>query len=186
MVLDDAKDGISAIVCSDAEILTGSTDGRVRCYDVRMGKLVVDVQPGPVTSLSLGGDRRTLLVSCLDGKIRLLDRENGSCLRTFPPEKGFEAESGKVGYRNESLRLQSCLAVNDGLVLNGSEADGCVRAWDVVSGKEVSCVEVSKNDTGAKGKVVSVVKWREGSDVDGRKGLWAAGGADSMVRIYGS
>lgn len=178
MVLDDAKDGVSALLCWDKEVIAGSTDGRVRSYDVRMGRCVVDVQPGPVTSLSVSRDGRTMLVGCLDGKLRLMDRESGNCLRTFPPEGKMGGEEG--GYRNESFRLLSTLAVNDSTVLSGSEADGRVRGWDVLSGKQVASVEVSETE-----KVVSVVKWREGSEVESRRGLWAAGGADGVIRIYG-
>lgn len=175
MVLEDAKDGVSALVCWDKEVIVGSTDGRVRGYDIRMGRCVSDVMPGPVTSLSLSRDGRTSLVGCLDGRLRLMDRENGGCLRAFPPE-GKMGEGG--GYRNESLRLQSALAVNDSVVISGSESDGWVRGWNVVSGKQIANVEVSE-------KVVSVVKWREGSEVESRRGVWAAAGADGMVRIYG-
>jgi len=178
MVLEDAKDGVSALWCWDKEVIAGSTDGRVRSYDVRMGRCVVDVQPGPVTSLSVSRDGRTVLVGCLDGKLRLTDRENGGCLRTFPPEGKMGPEEG--GYKNESLRLHSTLALNDSIVLSGSEADGRVRGWDVLSGKQAASIEVSET-----GKVISVVKWREGSEVESRRGVWAAGGADGVVRIYG-
>lgn len=182
MVLEEAKDGITSLLYWDKEIIAGSTDGRIRSYDVRMGRCVIDVQPGSVTSLSLSRDGRTMLVSCLDGKIRLMDRENGSCLRTFPPDEkvSSQAATQRGEYANTSLRLQSCLAVNDALVLSGSEADGKVRGWDVLSGKQVGAINVSES-----GKVVSVVKWREGSEAEERRGVWAAGGADGVVRVYG-
>ena len=186
MVLDDAKDGISALACFDTEIVTGSTDGRMRSYDVRVGKVIVDTQPGSVTSLCLSRDGRMLLVGCLDGKLRLMDREKGGCLRSFPPDAQFGSESDNTtGYRNEGLRLQSCLALNDGVVLSGSEADGRVRAWDVLSGKDVGSVEVSSGGTDGNGKVVSVVRWRQGSEIESRRGIWAAGGASGTVSIYG-
>jgi mitogen-activated protein kinase organizer 1 len=43
MTLSDAKDSISCLAVIDAEIYAGSTDGRVRVYDVRMGRTSVDV-----------------------------------------------------------------------------------------------------------------------------------------------
>lgn len=43
MTLSDAKDSISSIDVSGAEILAGSVDGRVRCYDLRMGCMDQDV-----------------------------------------------------------------------------------------------------------------------------------------------
>ncbi|KIW29717.1 uncharacterized protein PV07_05507 [Cladophialophora immunda] len=177
MVLEEAKDGISSVVVpgNGHEVVAGSIDGRVRSYDIRTGKVTVDVMPGSVTSLDLSRDARTMLVGCLDGRIRLMDRGDGTCLRAFPPEDARE------GYKNESLRLRSCLGANDALVLSGSESDGSVRAWDVLSGKSVGSVRVSESD-----RVVSVVRWREGSLGQARQSLWAGGGADGVVKIYGA
>lgn len=194
MVLDEAKDGISCLAIPEnngVEILAGSIDGRLRAYDVRMGRCTVDVQPGPVTSLDVSADAKTLLVGCLDGKIRVMDRADGSCLRTFPPpaQPGHDDDGGHLdnnnddendGYKNDSLRLRSCFAVDERLVLSGSEADGKVRAWDVLSGKSIGTVDVNTKT----GKVVSVVKWRPGSQAQATRGLWAAGGAEGVVKIY--
>ena len=175
MIMEEAKDGVSALLVPGTgyEVIAGSIDGRVRCYDMRMGKVTVDVMPGSVTSLDISRDSRTLLVGCLDGRIRMMDRADGTCLRAFPPE-------GESGYRNEGLRLKSCFGSNESLVLSGSEGDGDVRAWDVLSGKQLGTVGVSPA-----GKVVSVVKWREGSQAQERQHLWAGGGADGVVKIYG-
>lgn len=105
-----------------------------------------------------------------------MDRENGGCLRSFP--RGDEGE--RDGYVNEKLRLQSCLGGDGAVVLSGSESDGRVRAWDVVTGKTVGAVDVSDS-----GKVVSVVKWRAGSVAGNRSAVWGAGGSDGIVKIYG-
>ena len=170
MSFEEAKDGVSAIVVDDGSVISGSVDGRVRTYDLRMGRVTVDVMPGAVTSLDLSRDGRTVLVGCLDGRIRMMDRTDGTCLRAFP-------EEGEQGYKNESLRLKSCFGRNEGLVLSGSEGDGDVRAWDVLSGKKISNVQVGA-------KAVSVVKWREGSQAQARQSLWAAAGADGVVKVY--
>ncbi|KIV92726.1 hypothetical protein PV10_03997 [Exophiala mesophila] len=187
MVLDDAKDGISCLAIPEnnpVEILAGSIDGRLRAYDIRMGACTVDVQPGPVTSLDLSADANSVLVGCLDGMIRLMDRADGSCLRTFPPPPGehdHDLDHVDVnGYKNDSLRLRSCFAVDERLVLSGSEANGKVYAWDVLSGRSVGTVNVNTKT----GKVVSVVKWRSASQAQARRGLLAAGGAEGIVRIY--
>ena len=176
MIMEDAKDGVSSIAIPENgyEVVAGSIDGRVRSYDVRMGRVTSDVMPGAVTSLEVSRDAKTMLVGCLDGKIRVMDRADGSCLRALPGEEGG-------GYKNEALRLKSCFALNEAMVLSGSESDGLVRAWDVLLGKCIRIVEVSSS-----GKVVSVVKWREGSQAQGRHGLWAAGGAEGTVKIYSS
>lgn len=180
-ILEEAKDGISALVVRAEEIIAGSVDGRVRTYDVRMGRIVVDVQAGPVTSLDMTRDGKCVLVGCLDGKIRLMDRMDGACLRIFP-DVGMEGkdDSGGGGYKNDGLRLQSCLGANEGLVVSGSEADGNVRAWDVMTGKLVANLPVSEN-----GKVISVVRWRDGIKSQGKQAVWAAGGTEGIVRIYG-
>ena len=63
------------------------------------------------------------------------------------------------------------------MVLSGSETDGRVRAWDVLSGKVVASVLVSE-----KGSVVSCVEWREGG---AERNVWAAGAADGRVAVFG-
>lgn len=181
MVLDEAKDGVASVVVpgNGHEVVSGSVDGRIRSYDVRMGRVTVDVMPGAVTSLDLSRDAKTVLAACLDGRIRMMDRADGTCLRAFPPADHEEGGSGSGSYKNDSLRLRSCFALNESLVLSGSESDGKVRAWDVLSGKSVGTVDVNPS-----GKVVSVVRWREGSQAQGRQGLWAGGGVDGIVKIY--
>ncbi len=177
MVLEEAKDGISALAVpgNGYEVVSGSVDGRVRSYDIRMGRVTVDTMAGAVTSLQVSRDGKLLLVGSLDGKLRLIDRSNGACLRAIS-DQGQEA-----GYKNENLRLKSCFAMNEAMVLSGSEADGRVLGWDVVSGKCIGTLEVSPP-----GKVVSVVKWRQGSQAERKQALWAAGGAEAVVRIYGT
>lgn len=188
MVLDEAKDGVSslAVPLNGYELVAGSVDGRVRSYDIRMGRVTVDVMPGPVTSLDVSRDARAVLVGCLDGRLRMMDRVDGTCLRAFPSEEddkttpnnnGLKGTGG--GYKNDSLRLKSCFALNESLVLSGSEDDGAVRGWDVLSGRSVGKVEVSPA-----GKVVSVVKWREGSQAQARQGVWAGGGLEGVVKVY--
>ncbi|ETN44569.1 uncharacterized protein HMPREF1541_10239 [Cyphellophora europaea CBS 101466] len=177
MVLDEAKDNVSSLAVPDNgyEVLSGSVDGRVRSYDIRMGRVTQDVMAAAVTSLLVSRDAKTMLVGSLDGKIRLIDRADGSCLSSFP-EQGHDA-----GYKNDSLRLKSCFALNESIVLSGSESDGKVRAWDVVSGRSVGSV-----DQNTAGKVVSAVSWREASRAEGRQGVFAAGGAAGTVSIYGT
>jgi mitogen-activated protein kinase organizer 1 len=177
MVLEEAKDNISALAVplNGYEVVTGSVDGRVRSYDMRMGKITQDVIAGSVTSLAVSRDAKTMLVGALDSQIRLIDRSDGSCLKTYPES------SNAQGFKNDSLRLRSCFAVDETMVVSGSESDGKVRAWDIVSGKSLGSI-----DQNAAGKVVSAVSWREGSQAEGRRGLLAAGGAASTVTICGS
>ena len=42
-VLEEAKDSVSSVIVDGHEIATGSVDGRVRLYDLRMGQVYVDV-----------------------------------------------------------------------------------------------------------------------------------------------
>lgn len=179
MVLEEARDGISCLAIPKAggEIIAGSVDERVRGYDVRTGKCSVDVVGASVTSVSVTRDGGAVLVGSLDSTIRLLDRRDGGLLQGF----GAEEQGGET-YVNTGLRLKSCLAgLSEGLVLSGSEGDGRVRCWDVLSGKMMGSLEVSEA-----GKVVSVIAWREGGKgANGSGEVWAAGGADGIVRVYG-
>ena len=42
-VLEEAKDSVSSLHVVGHEIVTGSVDGRMRVYDLRMGMIFVDV-----------------------------------------------------------------------------------------------------------------------------------------------
>ena len=172
MTLDEAKDSVSSIVVPKMghEIISASVDNRVRSYDIRMGKCIVDTLPAAVTSVEVTRDGQALLVSALDGWIRMLDRKDGTLLQSFG--------GGKDGYINQDLRVKSCFGLGEAIVIAGSEANGMVRAWDVVSGENIGEV-----DAGERGKVVSVVAWR--NNAKGDDGVWATGGADGKAKIWG-
>ena len=190
MVLEEARDSVSSVWVNNSrnagsasgspnghEVWTGSVDGMVRCYDVRAGMVSADTMPGPVTSVVGTRDGKCVLVGCLDGKIRLMDKRDGRCLQTFPAEK--EKDGTASGYKNSELRLKCDFGMGEAIVMSGSEGDGKVRAWDVLSAEEVGSVQASTDD-----KVVSVVTARDtGKKVDA---VWACGGADGVVRVYGN
>jgi mitogen-activated protein kinase organizer 1 len=175
-VWGEARDGVSSIEVlrhTSGEVLVGSTDGRVRSYDVRMGAVTVDTMPGAVTHVRATGDGGAMLVGCLqdqESRIRLIDRRDGNCLRGFGGD-------GDIEYRSSELRLRCTFGKNEGIVLSGSEGDGRVRAWGVLSGKVLGSVDVSE-----KGSVVSCVEWRKGG---AERNVWAAGAADGKVIVFG-
>jgi WD40 repeat protein len=166
MVFEEAGDSVTAVVVNEEEIITGSVDGRVRSYDIRMGLCTEDTMPASITSIQVTGDGQALLVNCLDSKIRLIDRKDGTCLRAF---------SGN-GFRNEELRIKSCFGKSDAVVISGSEGAGRISAWDVMTGQVVESVD-------AVDKVVSIVRWRDKGR--GMEAVWASGGVDGIIRIWG-
>lgn len=139
-------------------ILSGSYDGKVRTYDLRMGRAVVDQFAQAVTSIRCSGDGNVVLVSSLDSKIRMLDREDGKLLKSFGGD-------GAPGYKNTELRIRSVFAKADSVVLSGSEGPK-VFAWDVLSGEVVACLDVGGV------KAVSCVAWNE------KEKCWAGGCSD--------
>ncbi|KAK3373802.1 mitogen-activated protein kinase organizer 1 [Lasiosphaeria ovina] len=201
-VLTDAKDAVAAVAVSAAEIVTGSVDGRVRSYDVRMGRLVVDVLPASVASLCLARDAKTVLVGALDSKLRLLDRATGACLRTY----------AHPARRNDELRVQAVVGGKERFVVAGdemtatdttttaaAEAAGRIWAWDLLTGKVVAQLAVpwggggDGNEgrrrvvVGRDGKekerrnVVTCLAWKEG----GFGSQFCAGGTSGVVTVFG-
>ncbi|KAK4239659.1 hypothetical protein C8A03DRAFT_13957 [Achaetomium macrosporum] len=196
-VLSEARDAVSSLAVCDAEIVSGSVDGRVRGYDIRMGRCVTDVFPASVTSVCLARDGRTVLVGALDSKIRLMDRANGACLRTY----------GEEGWRNAELRVQSVLGGGERFVVAGDEMtaaaggggvvanEGRVWAWDLLTGKLVATIPVPwgngsesrKKVIGRDGKekerknVVSCIAWKEGGFGD----QFCVGGTSGVVTVFG-
>ena len=166
-------------------IASGSYDGRVRVYDLRMGSTSVDVVAHPVTSVRCSADGNALLASTLDGRIRMLDRADGKLLQGFggTPSTTTTGTSGNGGgpvYRNEELRIRSVLAKGDAIVLSGSEAEkkdrssqAFVFAWDVLSGEVVAAIPAGEGV-----RAVSCVAWNE------KRGQWAGGCSDGMDFLF--
>ena len=164
MTFDEASDSVTAVVVRKEEIITGSVDGRVRSYDIRMGLCTEDTMPAAVTSVQITGDGQAILVGCLDSKIRLIDQKDGTCLRAFG------------GFLSQDLRIKNCFGRQEAIVLSGQEGDGKVTAWDVMTGNNAGSVETAE-------KVVSIVRWRPKGR--GVSAVWASGGADGVVRVWG-
>ena len=177
----EARDGVAGLWCPTGVpvVVSGSVDGRVRWYDLRMGVVKTDVMPAGVVSVEGTRDGNVCIVGVLDDSVRMMDGKDGKCLRCFVGGGEVDESGGGVGYTNSDVRLKNCLARDESLVLAGSEGDGYVRAWDVNTARMVGHVEVSD----VPGKVISVVKWRE--KAKGQPGVWAAGGVEGSVKIYG-
>lgn len=60
-VLEEAKDSISSLHVAGHELVTGSVDGRMRLYDLRMGVVSVDVIGRMFTQAVPGGSAITKL-----------------------------------------------------------------------------------------------------------------------------
>ncbi|EWC45000.1 hypothetical protein DRE_06280 [Drechslerella stenobrocha 248] len=159
MLWDEGKDSISSLVVGDGEVITGCVDGRLRRYDLRMGTVYVDLIAHPITSVTQTQDENAVLVSSLDGTIRLMDKAGGGCLQSYR------------GHTNGEYRVQSTFAMVDSYVVSGSE-DGWIYAWDVLEGK---CV-VKERAHG--GKVVSAVAVN-----DARREMVTAG-VDGTVVVW--
>lgn len=119
--LDEARDGISSVKVSDHEVLSGSVDGRVRRYDLRMGQLFSDYVSSPITCTCFSRDGQCTLVSSLDSTLRLLDKDTGELLGEY------------TGHKNQEYKLDCCLSERDTHVVSCSE-DGKVYFWDLVEG----------------------------------------------------
>ncbi|KAF9891038.1 hypothetical protein FE257_005297, partial [Aspergillus nanangensis] len=163
--LPEATDTVSSLSVhmATSSIASGSYDGRLRVYDLRMGRTTVDALAHPVTSVRCSGDGNAVLTSTLDGRIRMLDRADGKLLKAFPgadgetttPYTGLVSRGKKNGayrYCNRELRVRSVFAQGDAVVLSGSESEvakdgqqqqgsgAAVFAWDVLSGETVGCI----------------------------------------------
>ena len=186
MVLEEAKDSVSSLDAVGHEIFTGSVDGRLRKYDLRMGMLSVDVVGGksialmikslrcirstilifaaPLTSLTPTLSADSILVSTLDSTVRLMDKADGKLLRKFQ-DPAFQVST---------YRVRSALAAKDAIAVSGSE-DGFIYAWDLLSGERVLGVQHNDQDqTFARpgSRVVSTIACKR------RGGEWASAGGD--------
>ncbi|KAK2069524.1 hypothetical protein P8C59_004099 [Phyllachora maydis] len=204
MALTDARDAVSSVAVAGVEVVAASVDGRVRSYDVRMGRVTTDVVGASVTAVCLARDAKTALVAALDSKLRLMDRARGTCLQTYE----------HPGWRNEELRVQAVMGGKESFVVAGDEltageneeADksegggknmGKIWAWDLLTGKLVSTLRVpwgpagsgaQKKVVGRDGRekerknIVTCLAWRDG----GFGNQFCAGGTSGNVMVFGS
>lgn len=174
MSLGEARDSISSLLVAGSEIITGCVDGRVRTYDVRMGRCVVDVVGHAVTSLAGTKDGATTLTSTLDSTLRLFDRRDGQVLQSFRDE----------AFTNTEYRIRAALGMNDSVVISGSE-DGSVFVWGMVEGKLLHrlrhTAQTNEPVAGSKRKdMVSAVVYCP----SGRR-EWCSAGGDGNVIVWG-
>jgi len=143
-VLKDAKDSVTTVhVIQDecdvgghessrnntAEIRTASIDGCVRTYDLRRGLLLCDNFDSPVTSMAQTKDGKCLVVSCLDGSIRLMELETGELLNTY-------SEAHSAG----NYALDVDILADDATIITGSENGQCAL-YDLVRASPVQILE---------------------------------------------
>jgi mitogen-activated protein kinase organizer 1 len=140
-VLKDAKDSVTNVqlvvagggtndstslsASSNTLIRTASVDGCVRTYDLRKGTLSCDDFMSPITGMAATKDGQCLVVSCLDGTIRLMELDTGELLNTY---HGHHT-AGNYG-------LQVDVLANDATIITGSEDGSCVL-YDLVTAKQV-------------------------------------------------
>jgi mitogen-activated protein kinase organizer 1 len=102
-----------------------------------------------------------------------MDRSNGKLLQSYQDP----------GYVNTTYRVRSTLAVNDAIVLSGSE-DGCIYAWDVLNGQMLRKLDhyVAQDGPNVKNskKVVSAVAQKK----RGEEWASASGDGTSMKRLF--
>ena len=169
----EAGDSVSSVAVLGGEVYAGSVDGRVRVYDLGAGVVDVDVLGQSVTSVCPARAGDSYLVSTLDSRVRLMDRPTGKCLQVFQHE----------GFRNETYRVRSTLAMADAYAISGGE-DGSVFVWDVLT-RAVNERVWHKEGGGAmqvggsKKDVVSAVAWNQ------MRKQWASAGGDGTVVVWG-
>ena len=65
--LDEMKDSVTCLLITDHEIIIGSADGKVRTYDLRIGRMITDMitydANSAVASVSLTSDGQCYLVN---------------------------------------------------------------------------------------------------------------------------
>jgi mitogen-activated protein kinase organizer 1 len=165
--LKEAKDSVTAIhvmqdtINGTAFIRTGSVDGVLRTYDLRMGVIQCDDCGSPIVSLSPTYDKQSVAVSCLDGKIRLLDCDSGELVNVY--------ESGHIAGQ---YAMQCSITANDTTLVTGSE-NGDAILYDIVQGGVIQKLQ------GHTAPTCSIACHPEQSDVmvtasyDGNVVVWA-------------
>ena len=152
------KDSVMSVDWADAHSLVGGcVDGRVKEFDVRQGRVVVDDLGDPVTSVD--ATERYILAACMGSNIKLLDRADGRLLQSFS------------GHRHEHTKLTAVLTTDEQRVLSCSE-DGYLCVWETLGG-DGSLYKVQAH----RGEVTCVAVCQVGESV-------ASCGLDGLVLVF--
>ena len=119
------KDAVTSVDFNGFTILAGSVDGYTRSYDIRTGTLITDCVGATIGSVVTSRDAKLRLISCLDSTLRLFDSASGAQIRSFK------------GHVNTSHRVASTFTPCERYVVTGSEVDGLVFFYSVLSGEVV-------------------------------------------------
>lgn len=130
-VMHDATDSCIKVRVLDKEIIVGSVDGCMYCYDVRKGCMTRDYIGAPIGSIAISNDDQCVLISTLDHSIGLYEKSNGEELTKYK------------GHKNENYKLESTFSPADDYVCSGSE-DGLLFFWDLVSAEVLRTIHAHK------------------------------------------
>jgi len=128
-ILDDAKDSIMSIDITDDEITVGSVDGRIRIYDIRMGKLHEDFVGESITNVCFSNDNQSVIVNSTDNTVRLIDKTSGQLLNDY------------TGHTHTKLQLQAVSWYDDSAILSVCEKSK-VFIWDLIGGEVKQTLEL--------------------------------------------
>jgi len=121
--LRDCKDSVTSIAHTDQEIIVGCLDKTLRIYDIRRGLCHSDDMTLPITCVRLTHDRKSVLSTCLGGKIFLTDKVTGKLMQTY-----------QGGHIHKNYKLEACMESDDQHIAVCSE-DGSICHYNLVSGQ---------------------------------------------------
>lgn len=128
---DEAKDSVTSVILDGPNsFYSSSVDGNVRLYDIRQGRITCCNVGSPIVSLSVADD--CVAASCLDGTIRLIEKDLGELLNTYHTAHSV------------SQYAVQC-AITSKYVVTGSEESGIDAAlYDLVQAKAQQILKGSK------------------------------------------
>jgi WD40 repeat protein len=164
--------GQAVAFSADSQKLAVGDGGNIRVWDVNTGKPIVKLRrhTGNVTSVAFSPDGKNLASGGADNAVRLWDLETGKELQQIGHPNTRRATEHFVMELNNEI---TCVAFSpDGKTLFSTvKDDRFLRAWDVVTGKELRRFE------GHVGGCLSMALSADGHTL-------VAGSGDSCIRLW--
>jgi WD40 repeat protein len=129
-------------------LISSSTDELMKVWDWRQGVLLRDIKSGSgmreTRKIEFTGDGKYFL-TVDEGMLQVWDAQTWQPIREIKTAEGYESRSGNMTLGYSSVPVSTAMFTSEGKRVLSTHADGTLRTWDTISGKQLSSFRVGED-----------------------------------------